>query len=301
MTNDKPGNEKPPTGKKKYSSLFSFFFLLVLIVCFLTSTSSGTEEQAEKLSLSWADNYLTIRGPTLPKEGVKVHYLEAYCRPGSTDRDWGETVIKHKTELLSASADGRLLKLRCKLADGVVVTHEITAGEDQVRFDLVATNTTDRVSEAHWAQPCIRVGNFTGKNQQDYISSCFVFLDGKLSRLPTQPWAEKARYTPGQVYCPKNVDRRDVNPRPLSDLVPSNGLVGCFSKDGSLILASAWEPYQELFQGVGICIHSDFRIGGLKPKGTKHIRGKIYIVKADPGALLKRYEHDFPEHAVTQH
>jgi len=63
-----------------------------------------------------------------------------------------------------------------------------------------------------------------------------------------------------------------------------------------LILASAWEPYQELFQGVGVCIHSDIRIGGLAPKETKHIRGKIYIVKADPAALLRRYQHDFPEH-----
>jgi hypothetical protein len=127
-----------------------------------------------------------------------------------------------------------------------------------------------------------------------------VFLDGKLSRLPTQPWAEKARYTPGQVYCPKHVDRRDVNPRPLSELVPSNGLVGCFSKSGDMILASAWEPYQELFQGVGVCIHSDFRIGGLQPKESKHIRGKIYIVKADSATLLKRYERDFPEHGVAK-
>jgi hypothetical protein len=46
---------------------------------------------------------------------------------------------------------------------------------------------------------------------------------------------------------------------------------------------------------VGVCIHSDFRIGGLQPKETKKIRGKIYILKADPVALLKRYERDFPE------
>jgi hypothetical protein len=296
MTKNKRLKRKPMTEKKEYQCLFSFFCLVLLIFYFLAPDSFATEEKSEQLSVSWADNYLTIRGPRLPEEGIKVHYLEAYCRPGSTDRDWGETVIKHKTDLLSASADGRLLKLRCVLGDGVQVTHEIIAGKDEVSFDLTATNPTDRASEAHWAQPCVRVGNFTGKNQQDYVSSCFIFLDGRLSRLPTQPWAEKARYTPGQVYCPKHVDRRDVNPRPLSDLVPSNGLIGCFSKDGSLILASAWEPYQELFQGVGVCVHSDFRIGGLKPKETKRIRGKIYIVKADPAALMKRYERDFPEH-----
>src|SRR5262249_9175138 len=129
----------------------------------LTLVPQARTQNAEKLTLSWAADYLTIRGDGLPKEGVRVHYLEAYCRPGSTDRDWGETVIKHKTKLISADNDGHFIKLRCTLQDGVIVTHEITAGEDEVRFELVATNPTDSASQAHWAQPCIRVGNFTGR------------------------------------------------------------------------------------------------------------------------------------------
>ena len=103
---------------------------------------------------------------------------------------------------------------------------------------------------------------------------------------------------PGQVWCPKNVDRNDVNPRPLSPDVPSNGLIGCFSADDKMILASAWEPYQELFQGVIVCLHSDFRIGGLKPGETKQIRGKIYLVDADVEKLVKKYRKDFPEHVT---
>jgi len=130
-----------------------------------------------------------------------------------------------------------------------------------------------------------------------YVQQCFILLDGKLTRLPTQPWAVKARYTPGQVYCPQGVDRRDVNPRPLSVWVPSHGLVGCFSKDERMIMAVAWEPYQELFQGVVTCIHSDFRIGGLAPGETKHIRGKLYMVPANVDQLFRRYLHDFPEQA----
>jgi hypothetical protein len=63
-----------------------------------------------------------------------------------------------------------------------------------------------------------------------------------------------------------------------------------------MILAAAWEPYQELFQGVIVCLHADFRIGGLKPGETKAIRGKLYLVNADTAALLRRYEADFPEH-----
>jgi len=94
---------------------------------------------------------------------------------------------------------------------------------------------------------------------------------------------------------PRGVPRSDVNPRPLSDLVPSNGLIGCYSADERLVLAIAFEPYQELFQGVRACIHADFRIGGLKAGESKRVRGKIYIVPADIDALLKRYAKDFPE------
>jgi hypothetical protein len=274
------------------TTIFAFLF---------TFAPPVTAAEPARLTISWADNYLTVRG-NFPGKELKIMYLEAYCRPGSTDRDWAETVIPHKAELVEASEDGRLIKLRDKLADGVIVEHEITARQDSIVFEVLAQNPTLKRSEAHWAQPCIRVDKFTGAGAADaralvpaYAKKCFVFLDGKLTRLPTEPWADKARYTPGQVYCPKNVDRNDVNPRPLSPLVPSSGLCGCFSKDEKQIMAVAWEPYQEIFQGVIACIHSDFRLGGLAPGESKQIRGKLYIVPADVEKLVARYEQDFPE------
>ncbi|MEX0710911.1 MAG: hypothetical protein WD278_01090 [Pirellulales bacterium] len=254
------------------------------------------QQGARTLELAWKDNFLTIRGPRIPGGALRVQYLEAYCRPGSTDRDWGQTVIKHRTELVQAAEDGGRLELECRLADGVRVRHQITAGSDEVDFRLVATNPTQEVSQAHWAQPCIRVDTFTGRGREDYIPQCFVFLEGRLTRLPTEPWATKARYVPGQVYRAPGVGADDVNPRPVSKLVCSNGLCGCFSADDTMIMATAWEPYQELFQGVATCVHSDFRIGGLAPGETKEIRGKIYLVPADVAALVERYERNFPEH-----
>ena len=101
------------------------------------------------------------------------------------------------------------------------------------------------------------------------------------------------------MWCPTDVDRADVNPRPLSPLVTSNGLIGCYSEDEKMIFAVAFEPYQELFQGVITCIHSDFRIGGLKAGETKRVRGKMYFAGSDVGELLKRYRSDFPEHFAT--
>ncbi len=269
----------------------------LMLLAALTASWCRAEE---KLQLAWDKNYLTIAGSFSGNE-MRILYLEAYCRPGSTDRDWHETVIGHTTTKQSQSDDGSVIRLRDQLRDGVVVEHTITAGTDEVTFQLTATNPTDQVSQAHWAQPCIRVDEFTGTTRDDartlvpdYARKSFIFLDGKLARLPTQPWAEQARYVPGQVYCPKHVDRNDVNPRPLSKLVPSNGLIGCFSADNQQIMAVAWQPYQELFQGVISCLHSDFRIGGLQPGETKTIRGKLYIMPADIDALLARYARDFP-------
>ena len=74
-----------------------------------------------------------------------------------------------------------------------------------------------------------------------------------------------------------------------------NGLIGCISQDGKSLLAMAWDQTQELFQGVIICLHNDPRVGGLKPGETRKLHGKIYLLKNEPEALLKRYRRDFPQ------
>ena len=277
-----------------------------LLAALITFSLPAFSADKPTLTLSRPDHWLAIHGTHLPGGEFRTNYLEAYCRAGSTDADWGKyTTIAHHSEVLSLSADGKTLKLRDTLADGVIVEHTITAGDEEVDFQLTAHNPTDKASEAHWAQPCVRLGEFTGFTSkekapngapEDYLPKCFLFLGGALHRMPTPQWATQARYTPGQVWCPKHVPRTDVNPRPLSPLVPSSGLIGCFSGDDQWIWATAWEPYQELFQGVARCLHSDFRIGGLAPAETKRIRGKMYVVPNDTAALVKRYERDFPEH-----
>ena len=188
----------------------------------------------------------------------------------------------------------------------MVVDHTIRAGSDDVDFRLIAHNPGPKRSEAHWAQACVRLGSFTGfpassTNLDDYLPQCFLILSNRVTRFPEiQPWVKAARYVPGQTWCPLHVPRTDVNPRPLSPVVPDDGLIGAFSGDGQWIFATAWEPYQELFQGVIRCLHSDLRLGGLQPGETKQIRGRIYLMKSDPQALRDRYAHDFPEHRPSR-
>ncbi|MEC9331324.1 MAG: hypothetical protein VX409_02710 [Verrucomicrobiota bacterium] len=273
------------------------FFLFTFCIALVQSA------EPTKLKLNWSKNMLTISGDHLPGKKMKIHYLEAYCRADSHDADWGNhTVIGHKTELVSLNKEKTKLQLYCKVSDGVTIKHLISTTHDEIDFNLTAYNPTNKESEAHWAQPCIRVGEFTGtgadttKDKYAYIKKSFVYLDGKRTMMPTQGWATEARYIPGQVWAGPGIPRTDVNPRPLHTATPSNGLIGCYSADNTMIFATAFEPYQELFQGVIRCLHSDFRLGGLKSKEKRNIRGKIYIVKNDEKELLNRYRKDFPKH-----
>lgn len=245
------------------------------------------------MRITWQDDILTIASDRLACRKIEILYLEAFCRRGSTRRAWEETIIPFHTVLLHAPEDHRTIQLRSVVDDKVEVHHHIRAGSDEVEFQLELRNMTDEHVDLEWAQPCLRVGEFTGRGQDDYFERCFIFTDVGLTRMHETHRATKARYTPGQVYVPEGIDLNDVNPRPVSQTRPINGLVGCFSHDDSLILATAWDKTHELFQGIVTCIHSDFHIGGLQPGESKQRRGKIYLIDNDVETLRKRYSDDF--------
>src|SRR5262245_61764585 len=116
---------------------------VLLIACAFSAQPVCCDDTGVIRSIDWEKNYLFIRG-TFPGDEVRIHYLEAYCRPGSTDRDWEETVIPHSAEQLAPLDNSREIRLRDTLADGIVVEHVIHAGTDDVTFDLTATNPTGK-------------------------------------------------------------------------------------------------------------------------------------------------------------
>jgi hypothetical protein len=268
---------------------------LLRSLCFLLlNCSLLTSPSAEPLKLSWTNNLLKVTSPTLPGGSLDIWYLEAFCRGNSTTQNWNQTTIPHKTVLLETSPDHQLLRFRTTVQTNVEVLHTLRSTADEIDITYEFTNHGAESSPIEWFQPaCIRVANFTGRDQTNYTARSFIFTERGLTTLDQTHRTTEAPYKGGQVYVPRGINRADVNPRPVGNDYPTNGLIGCFSADDKYILATAFDQTHELFEGVYVCLHSDPHIGGLAPRETKKIHGKIYLIPNNIRALLKRYEADF--------
>ncbi|HVY68999.1 MAG TPA: hypothetical protein VHH73_03685 [Verrucomicrobiae bacterium] len=267
--------------------------MALLVATLLWLVASPDLSAAGTPRLSWDKNMLHITGPDIPGGAVDILWWEAFCRRGSTDREWERTTIPHRTELVSASKDGRRLQLLTKVEPSVEVTQDLRARPDGMECTVTLRNRGKEPADLEWFEPCIRVDKFTGRGQKDYPSRCFIYTADGLKMLDQLPRNEEARYHGGQVYVPPGIDHNDVNPRPISPVAPFNGLMGCFSADDRWLLATAWNRTQHLFQGVIVCIHADPHVGGLKPGETKRLHGRIYLLPNDPAELKRRYEREF--------
>ena len=134
----------------------SFLLLLVvvrgaLILDCMAAERADPVPPIAGLTIHWKDRFLSVTGATIPGDSIEIHYLEAYCRAGSSNREWGQTIIRHKSRWISASNDNTRLQIEDLLEDGVTVKHLIQAGDDDVTFTVTVANPTDQRSQAHWA------------------------------------------------------------------------------------------------------------------------------------------------------
>jgi hypothetical protein len=218
--------------------------------------------------------------------------LEAFCHKGSTDRDWKKTVLSHKTKLIKA--DPKHLQFRTSIEPDAVMLHELQATSNGVDIHFMLKNLSQKPLDLEWFQPaCIRTDRFTGMVQSNFTSRSFIFTKQGLTTLDKTKRRVEALNRGGQVYVPEGINLADVNPRPICQDRPVEGLIGCFSADGKQLLATASSSTQELFEGIYVCLHSDPRVGGLGPGESKEIRAKIYLLENDPQKLLLLYRRDF--------
>ena len=235
-----------------------------------SSRPVAADEGDRALSLAWDKEMLTIRGAHLPGGAVEVWYIEAYCRPGSTTsrleadghppQDRTGRVGRRRPAHPAPIAAGRWRGRRPR-DPGRAGRGRFPGGRDQPDRRRNRRPTGPSPASGSIAT---RVRRRSMRPKPTCRAASSMSTAGRCG-CRRRPGPARRVYTPGQVWCPEGVSRDDVNPRPFSPIVPSNGLIGCVSADGKELLATAWEPYQELFQGVIVCLHSDFRIGGLKP------------------------------------
>src|SRR2546425_4475160 len=236
----KPANGQPKALRHSSFGFLSSFVIRHLSFLLLVSSFAVTAGTTGGLNITWTNNMLSVSRPDIPGGKIDIWYLEAFCRSGSTRRDWRKTTIPHRTQLVSADPKGKRITLRTTVEPKVEVAHDMRAGKDEVDFRLTLKNRGNEFVDVQWFQPCMRVDRFTGGNQSNYINKSFIFTDRGLTLLDKTRRTEEAIYRGGQVYVPKGIDLEDVNPRPISPDQPVNGLIGCVSADDRDLLAMAW-------------------------------------------------------------
>src|SRR5688572_28224917 len=174
--------------------------LFAISAGFLAAGFAAESEEAG-FSLSWKNGTLTISSPKLPAGKLEILYLEAFCRSGAHQQRWEQTKIPHRTTLLRADADGSRLEFETTVADKVVVRHDVSAGQDSIRFSYSLKNPGETPFDLQWFQPaCIRVADFTGRDQLTYTDKSFVFTESGFTPLSRLARSTNALYSGGQVY-----------------------------------------------------------------------------------------------------
>jgi len=88
--------------------------------------------------LNWSNKLLTISGPTLPGGKLEVLYPEAFCHRGSTEREWGKTTLRHKTQLVAAEPN--YLRFHTSIEPEVVMLHEVRVVSNGIDLQFTLNN-----------------------------------------------------------------------------------------------------------------------------------------------------------------
>src|SRR5262245_16442659 len=98
-----------PNGMSHRYPTTSVAWALTLLT--IMATSPNSSPPAHDLQLDWKENRLALLSPQLPGGKVEVWYLEAFCRRGSTERKWEETVLPQQTTRLEGPGPAARIRL----------------------------------------------------------------------------------------------------------------------------------------------------------------------------------------------
>src|SRR5437660_12815551 len=104
--------------------------LLAIFLYGMSSLATAFAANDDGFTLSWTNNLLTVSNANLPGGKLEIWYPEAFCRKGSTDRDWSETVLPRRT--VPAFLSPGLMLFRTTFLSNVFVVHNVQVMEDKL-------------------------------------------------------------------------------------------------------------------------------------------------------------------------
>src|SRR5881409_290142 len=93
-SNDEIRMTKPaPNGQLQAFRHSGFGFLSSFVIrhlsfLLLIGSFAATAGTTAGLGITWTNNMLSVSSPEIPGRKIDIWYLEAFCRSGSTRRDW---------------------------------------------------------------------------------------------------------------------------------------------------------------------------------------------------------------------
>jgi hypothetical protein len=141
----------------------------------------------------------------------------------------------------------------------------------------------------------------------EFVKRCFIFTDkGRTfldhttrKKIPCRPADDPYNNPPWvQMYLVAGTPTPTVTPESWSDYSPdrySVPVIGAVSRDGKYLAALANGSATLMAQAWHDCMHNNPPWLAANAPPTQRVwRVKVYAMKNDPGALLRRVERDFP-------
>lgn len=169
--------------------------------------------------------------------------------------------------------------------------------------------TVTNVTEYDWPGiaaiiPCWSPGQVAGTDPSNPLPKTVEFADREHDKTEFRSEKGLSRLTSRAIHFNRNLRREALGVSDHGNFVFSSkwptseedaraGILVRRSSDGKWVTGVGWEDYLSV-QGHNpwSCMHVAVRVGPLKPKASKTVRGRLYLFQGTPAECWRRFQKD---------
>lgn len=243
----------------------------------------------------WMDGSIELRFPETLNSSLGLHFIDHVrsdmppLHPPDPFPVWRDNLVTGE------------LAYRYTTEDGLEVCGHATPGTEEVDLEFSVKNATGKPLKGIASQMCLSLAGSNDLCQKNDLSSTYAWIDGTYTELSgTTPTPEEKERDPWILLLTEQGSSQYSESRDYGDgwwvvdQVADHDIVARKSLDGEHLVAIAWDdaPLYLMTNTRIPCLHAGPTSGtsvSLKPGQQAVWRGKIFLVKNDPGLLLDRY------------